>query len=166
MLYGVIGFDVFIFFFVLYFEWWRKRGRILIRIKTEMGERTEWKKPEKDGKTIIMEKEKKDSIGWKFTFSRNSLYDVKRFFRTKKALDVIYNAPGAVEYDLQTKKATLPIWDREMFEEIALKQGFKLLAKMLKIQLPTLFWLILIGVMLNIVLTILLHTGMIRIGSP
>ena len=159
-----VGFDLFIIAIVLYFEWYRKRDRLMVRIKSPIGEQTKWIKPEKDGKTLVVEKAKGRKVGWSFTFSRSSLYYVKRMFRKYIALDVIYDAPKAIEYDFKTKESVLPVWDRSAFERVAVETGFKMLARMVKIQLPMIFWLM---IMLQIVIIVLIMLNLmgVRLGA-
>lgn len=154
--YILVGFDVFIVAFVIYWEWFKRRGKIKIRIKRPIGEIEEWKKPQKDGKTIIMQKSRgKKNPGWKFTFSRASLYFTKRWPGRKiLTLDIIANSLKAIEYDFKkcmaypyglTLKDIIRINRADILEQRG--QG-------LKMQLPTLFWLVLIMGVVNLIMSL------------
>lgn len=151
--YILVGFDIFIIIFVIWFEWYRKRGKIKIRVKTPIGEREEWKKPKKDGKTVVMEKARGKKAGWKFTFSRKSLYFTKRFpGRRILTLDIIANSLKAIEYDFK-KLIIYPYGlTLEDMKNINRADILKQRGQGLKLQLPTIFWLVLLLCGINLVM--------------
>lgn len=163
----VVGFDVLIVFVALYTLWWRRRGKIEVRCKTPYGEKKKWLKPEKDGETMIFEKEKKDvSLGWSFKFTSGCLIPVRNWRGARHdALDVKYNAPSAVDWSKKAEEIEVPIWDRKTFEDIAIKHGMKMLPRMIKMVMPTVIWGVLVLQFVTIILLVLLHTGVVRFGA-
>jgi len=157
IIYGIIAFDMAVFGFVLYWEWWRKRGRIQVRVKTPLGEKRYWKKPEDDGKTIVMKKGRGKKPGWKFTFSNSALYRIPRWFGRKAlCLDVLYDADKAVSWDYTLKETEIPKWDKKTSKKFIEAETLEKRAIGVKYPMPTLFWLILIIGVVNLGITFLM----------
>jgi len=162
----VIAFDVLTAIVVIYVTWWKKRGKIEVRIETPLGEQRKWLKPDKeDGKTIVVEKPKEGKkIGWQFTFDRSSIIPVisKLTGRAHYKIEVMYGSTKAIEYNFEDKDNPykLPVWDRKSFEDVVVKEGMKMLPRMVKIQLPTVFWILVLMQFVTIILVIAVSTGL------
>jgi hypothetical protein len=165
IVYAVVGFDLFVAAIVLYSVWWRRRGKLEVRIQREIGEQRKWFKPDKDGKTIVAEKAKEGkTVGWSFEFSRKSLIPVISMItgRAHWKIEVMYGAAKAIDYDFFDKNNpyNLPVYDRRTFEDLVTKEVQKMLPRMVKVQLPTLFWLIVIMQVVTMMLVIASMMGL------
>jgi len=119
---------IFLGFLFLYFFWssYRKRGKIQIRIKTPLGEKIRWVKPESDGKTIVMEKAGKTKMGWSFEFTNKSLIARKNWRGgLYYAVDVFYDSPNAINYDYALKTSDQPKLTKIEAKEINRLDAFK-----------------------------------------
>jgi len=155
----MLGFDAFIFLIIIYVGFWRKRGRIKVRIKTPMGEKTKWVKPDPDGKTLVIEKgsDRQNKPKWSATFSNKSLVAISRWlFRKAYAVDVFYNATECIEYDYSLKTSDAPKWSKKQSKEYIEAEVLKQRGKRLKYEMPTLFWLIFIICLINLVISFVL----------
>ena len=142
----------------------KRRGRIKVRVKTPLKEITKWRKPEQDGKTIVMRKKKKKEYGWEFSFSNKSLVPVKGLLGSHFAVDVFPEAPKAIEYDYQGKKTDQPRLTKKQAAEINRLNAF--LARYSRIAKPVtsaMMWIIVILLIVNIVLQIFGMRG-VRVG--
>lgn len=158
-------FDAGIVILALYFGWWKKRGRLEVRVKTPIGEQKHYKKPEKDGKSITMQKARGKRPGWKFTFTRESLYFIPKWFGRKRlGLDILFHAEKAIDYDFKLKLASQPKWTKTESKEFIEAEILKQRGMGLKLQLPLLFWLVLIIGLVNVVFSLLLYMKIGGIG--
>jgi len=156
MVYAMLAFDSCVFAFIFYWEFWRKRGSIKVRIKTPLGEKTKWVKPQDDGETLIIEKgsDRKAKPEWKAKFTNKSLVPISRwFFRKAYAVDIFYNAPECIDYDYSLKKGEHPKWDKKTSKEFIEAEVLKQRGKKLKYEMPMLFWLIFIVSIVNLAIS-------------
>lgn len=97
------GFAIYIvfMFLVVFLSLIRHRGKIKVRIKTPLMEIVKWVKPERDGKTLVIDKgkEKKGIPRWEATFTNKSLVPMKGRFRKQTAVDIFVGAKKCIEYD-------------------------------------------------------------------
>lgn len=156
MIYAMIAFNVGIFSFIFYWEFWRKRGKLKVRIKTPLGEKERWVKPESDGETLIIEKgsERKKVPEWKAKFSNKSLIRFTKWFgRMGFAVDIFYNAEKCIEYDYSLSEAEMPKFDKKTSKGYINAEVLKQRGRGLKQELPFIFWLVVILVFVNLVLS-------------
>ena len=126
----------------------RSKGKIKVRIKTPYRERHKWVKPESDGKTLIIQKERKrkNIPEWKATFTQKSLVFVRRFFGLVQsfAVDVFPDATKCIEYDYDVKKISQPKFDKRTSTKFINAKVLENEGKQEMFKLPGLFWLILL----------------------
>lgn len=149
----MIAFNICVFVFVSYMEWWRKRGRIQVRIKTPLGEKKKWVKPENDGKTLIIEKESKKRPEWKASFTNKSIVFFGRWFgRIGRAVDVFYHAKKCIDYDYTLSEADQPKFDKKASKGYIEAKVLKEMGKGEKMEIPFIFWVLLIMSFVNLAL--------------
>jgi len=155
---GVYGICLFIA--VLYLALFRHRGRVQIRIKTPLKEIKKWVKPDPDGKTIVMNKGKRKGVEWKFTFTQQSIILFSSWFRERKAIDVFYHSPTAIDYLYKQNKAEHPKLTKKDVKKYATFKAVETrYQKLPKLPLPPLFWLILAVLLANFVISLMLIQG-------
>ena len=102
---GLVAYTAYFVFIFAICAWYslKDRGKIQVRIKTAIEERTKWMKPQEDGKTIIMKKPDKKKLGWKFSFDHSSVVFKKKWFGLSsfRAVEVYYDAPKAIAFDYE-----------------------------------------------------------------
>lgn len=134
----------------------KRRGRIKVRIKTPLKEIIKWRKPEQDGKSIVMRKKEKTDRGWTFTFSNKSLVPLKGLVGGHFAVDVFPEALKAIEYDYEGKKTEQPRLTRKQAGEINRLLGW--LSRYSRIAqgvTSMIMWIIVILLVVNIILQII-----------
>ena len=153
--------DQLILFFIAYigimigivlFMGTRNKGKIKVRIKTPYRERCKWIKPEADGKTLIIQREKKrrNIPEWKATFTQKSLVFIRSFFGLVRsfAVDIFPDATKCIEYNYSVKKITQPKFDKKTSTKFINAKVLENEGKQEMFKLPGLFWLILFLVFL------------------
>jgi len=153
-----------IFLLVLIYHFWNRKGKIKVRIKYPIREKEKWVKPEKDGKTLTIEKGAYKKAPWKVTFTNKSLVPQKSLFGTFYAVDVLPEATRAIEYDYELKKTDQPKWDKETSKSFIDAEILKQRGRALGYEMPRIFWII---VLLQIVVLVFQFLGMagVRIGT-
>lgn len=90
--------------------------KIMVRIKTPVGEYFCVRRVLPDGLSVLIEKEskRKNRDAWKVSFTRKSLYPVKRYGMKKMmCIDVVKDSPKAIEYQYTPKDpVNIPLYDR------------------------------------------------------
>jgi len=153
-------YGVCLFVAIVYMSFFRRRGRVLIRVKTPLKEFRRWIKPHNDGKTIIMEKGKGKKPEWRFTYTKQSVVPFSHWFSEKKAIDVFYESEHAIEYNYPRKITVQPRLTKEQIRVFALMEAMKQrYSKLPKLPLPSLFWVVLIGIVVNVILTLMMMQG-------
>jgi hypothetical protein len=145
------------------------RVKLLVRIKRNVGEYSKIKKTENDGKTILMQKGKKNRPEWKFNFTRKSLYFSRKwswfpvpFPKRMLTVDVFQYALEAIEYDFDGEVLDKqPIFDREAEDKIVKADVLKHYGKSPKEKTSGLTWIMLF---LTIMTLVLLLWGFNRMG--
>lgn len=152
-----ITFGVWLFvLFIAVVRWWRGRGALEVRVKTPLGEKKRYIKPEADGKTLVLEKKRRNNPGWVATFTNKSLVPVSRWFGRKGfAVDLMYQATECVNYDFENKSNEQPKWTKKQSKEFIEAEVLKHAGRGLKYEMPGLFWLIAIGVVILIIFQII-----------
>lgn len=107
--YGIVALVALLMFYYLYQS---KKGKVHVRIKTQVQELTHWVTPESDGETIIIRERGKEP--WRFKFSNRSLIPKRGPFGNYFAIDVFPLAPKAIDYDYTIPAADQPKWDRDV----------------------------------------------------
>jgi hypothetical protein len=101
---GIIGYAI--------ISWARGRDKILVRVKRPGSEVVFLKKPLLDGRTIVMEKQKK-GLAWAFTYSQTELVKTGPLglFR-RSSVSVIHGASKAISLNYEGKELEAPTWSR------------------------------------------------------
>jgi len=162
ILYGVC---LWIMVMLLLWNFSKYRGKVKVRVKTPLGEQVRWLKPEDDGKTIVMEKAGRKSLGWRFTFTNKSLVPQKRWYGgIYYAIDVFHKALEAVEYDFKDSVVSEPQLSEDDVVAINRLDAFKRrYGKVEKPMSSVAIWLLIIIGSITLVLVIMNMRG-IRIG--
>jgi hypothetical protein len=109
---GLVAYTAYFAFIIAICAWYslKDRGKIQVRIKTAIEEQTKWVKPQKDGKTIVMQKPDKKKLGWKFTFDHSSVVFKKKWWGLSsfRAIEVFYDAQKAITFNYEDKTITQP----------------------------------------------------------
>jgi len=115
LVYGLVmgGILFSIFFIILY----KVRGKIKVRVKSPVGEKEYLRKPNRDGTSITVFKQKKKTPEWTFNFSTKALYFTKKLFFRALTLDVFSEATKAIEYDFDLEDTKQPKYRKEEAEE-------------------------------------------------
>lgn len=126
LIYAIV---LWIFVLILGVNFWKGRGKIMVRVKTPLKEEIYWRKPivTERGNEIVMEKTTKKNIGWSFTFTNKSLIPKKRFLglRNYFVVDVFPRARKAIEYDYESNSVDMPLLSQKDAAEINRLDSFK-----------------------------------------
>lgn len=159
--YFMAVYGVFLVILVIYLALFRHRNKIQIRIKTPLKEFRVWRKPEPDGKTIVMEKGKKRPL-WRFTYTQKAVILFTSWFRERKAIAVFYHGSKAVNWDYEAKKIDqYPLTKGQVKEYANMEAVKQRYSKFPKLPLPNIFWIVVILGIINVVLAFLNLQGKI-----
>lgn len=155
--YIYIGFIWLLFMYVL-IGWYRKRGKIKVRIKTPLEEKVRWIKPEADGKTIVMEKAGKKKMGWSFEFTNKSLVPLRHWWGgLYYAVDIFFDASKAIEYEYALSQIDQPKLTKEQAREInrldAFKRRYGKVAQPMSSTVQWIMLFLLIGIIILLILS-------------
>lgn len=137
------------------------RVKILVRVKTNVGEYSKVKKTEPNGKRIVMQKAKKNRGEWHFDFKRASLYFSRKwsffpvpFPKRMLTVDVFQNSLNAVDYDFDNEKIDkMPLFDKDQAQHFLDVGSANMVIEGEKYPLPSLFWIMLFMMVLNVGIT-------------
>jgi hypothetical protein len=138
------------FFFIIgifIFKWFKDRDKIVVRVKSPGAEKVYLKKPELDGKTIIMEKAKGKNTGWHFIYDQIEI--VKSgpmgLFRSR-SVSVIYGAEKSISLLYEGKDKDAPCWDRRTEQKLFEAEVIKAAGKTgQKLEVPLILYLLIFG---------------------
>lgn len=133
------------------------RGSIRVRVKTPLGEREYWRKPNRAGTHItVFDGKKKKQPEWTFKLPLKALYFTKKLFMRALTVDVFSESDEAITYDYETKDFESPKFTKEKAREWTRSRGLTqyLEGPREKLTMITLIMLAMLGA--NLVLTMLL----------
>jgi len=143
----------------LAWRWYRTKGKILVRIKTPIGEKEEWVKPnfEGDKAYLVFEKESRKKAGWKAEFTNKSLIPRSSWLGLKRfhCIDIFPQATKAIEYNFDTKTEDQPKWDKHSSKEYIEAKILKQMGEGEKLVAPGVIWIVVIVTIIILILEIL-----------
>lgn len=117
--------------------------KILVRIQGEAGEKRLKKKVDDSGNTITIRPQGHKDGAWIFSFTRKSLHLTGFFIFKRWTIDVLTDAPSAIDYDFGEKRILMPTWDKKTATDFINKRMIKMLLS--ELTEKTSMWLIMAG---------------------